>query len=407
MTPIAYAVIGIGGYGARHLSAALRLQEEGLLRLQAVADPFTDQNRDSLRDLANHNVKHYTDWREMLERESGLEAVSIPAPIPLHVPMALACFERKLNVVLEKPPAVLIQDVDRLIECAAKNGVVCQVGFQNMMEPAAHELKERLLGGEIGDPVSVTAFGAWRRLDSYYSRAGWAGKLRLDDTWVLDGPLNNPLCHYVHQALFFAGSRPGTFAVPRSVRAELYRAHPIEAEDIVCSRAELDVKTSLHCYLTTCAPVQNAPEIRIKGSSGTARWTPGHYEINGRSGKSGGDSSPQDAVDVIRNFIRALGSEEKLLSPLDSTRGVILHNNACYKSSGKIHRLPEKSIRRCRVDKEAEMPDTATEAPGLTEAMQEAAEKTSLFSELEIAWAKETSSIRCDFSHFDPGFLCT
>ncbi len=405
MKAIPYAIIGIGGYGARHLSAVLQLQEEGLLRLLAVADPFPGQNREAIEQLARRGVRHYIDWREMLGSERDLEAVSIPAPIPLHVPMATECFERKLHVVLEKPPAVLIQDMDRLIECADGNGVRCQVGFQNMMDPTAHKLKRYLLRGEIGKLQRITAFGAWKRIDSYYGRAEWAGKLRLGDVWVLDGPMNNPLCHYVHQALFFAGGDTTGTAAPARVRAELYRAHPIEGEDIACSRAVLDTGAILTCYLTTCAPRSDDPLVLIRGTGGTAEWRPGRCEITNDAGRRRERGAGPGAFDVIKNFVTALDTGAPLLSPLESTRSVILHNNACFQSSGRIHPLPEESIVRRPEPSKDGTADMATEAPGLVEWMEEGADKGALFSELDVPWARKTREVPCDFTGFDPGFL--
>ncbi len=406
MTPIPYAIIGIGGYGSQHLAALLRLQEEGLVILKAAAEPFPERHPDKIEDLKRRNVRHYMDWREMLDHESALEAVSIPAPIPLHVPMAVECFERQLNVVLEKPPAVLVQDVDRLIKCAVRNGVLCQVGFQNMTDPTAHKLKKLLLDGDIGDLQNITVFGAWKRLDSYYHRSGWAGKLKLNGDWVLDGPLNNPLCHYVHQALFFAGDQQGETARPERLRAELYRAHPIEGEDVACTTAVLHTGATLNCFLTTCAPANEPLEIRIKGSKGTATWGPGTYGIENDSGRYTESGENTGAFEVIKNFVSALKNRETLLSPLESTRNVILHNNACFKSSGRVYPIPPESVRRYPVSGRAGATDTATEVPGLVDNMQQAAAEGKLFSEIGIEWAKETEAIRCDFSRFNPGFLC-
>ena len=186
MRPFPYGIIGIGGYGAVHLAAIEALEKEGLARLRAVAEAFPERFRERLDGLRARGVHVYADYREMLREERELEVVSVPTPIPLHVPMALACFERGVHVMLEKPPAVLVQDVDRMLAAAERAGRLCQVGFQNVADGPARELKARVAHGELGAVRELVVTGLWRRLDGYYARASWAGRLRLGDAWVLD-----------------------------------------------------------------------------------------------------------------------------------------------------------------------------------------------------------------------------
>jgi predicted dehydrogenase len=401
MAALRYGIIGINGFANVHLQAAEQLADEGLVSIEAVAEPFQDRCPEKIEELRERGAGIYEDYRVMLDQEERFDIVSVPTPIPLHVPMMLACIEHGANVMLEKPPAVLVQQMDRMLAAVEEAGLLCQVGFQNISGEAARELKRHLAGGAIGPVKEMTVEGYWRRLDSYYARAKWAGKVRLGEDWVLDGPLNNPLCHYIHEALFLASPEENATVHPTSVRAELYHAHPIEGEDIVSARAELQNGAVLHTYLTLCAPQSDVPRITLIGEDGRAEWTRGRYSLNGKGVDCEEEGEPGSTERLMRNLVRSLTDGDELMSPLEATRNVILHNNGCYLSSGAIRPVPAELINRYTIERNGEE-DTATEVRGLMGHLREAAEKRRLLSEMGVEWATPTERVELDFDSFDP-----
>lgn len=400
MEPFGYGIIGIGGYGAVHLAAVEALEREGHVSLRAVAEAFPDSHQEKLDELRGRGVRIYGDYREMVCQEQGLQIVSVATPLHMHTPMALACFERGLHVMLEKPPAVLVQDVDRMLAAARKNGCACQVGFQNVADPAARELKAQVAAGALGLLSEMVVVGKGCRYDGYYERASWAGKLRVGEDWVLDGPLNNPLCHYIHQALLVACPRDNETLRPVAVQAELYRAHAIEGEDVVCARARLEGGVSLHTYLTLCARESHPVTVEITGERGKALWQPGRYEIRTDAGHTERSFEPQGEP-LFRNLVGALRGEQALWSPLSATRNVILHNNGCFASAGTIRPIPPASVQRHPTPDG----DVATFVDGLDELIDESAASRRMFSEMGVAWAAGTRQVTLDFERFDPSPL--
>ena len=403
MQTIQCAIVGVSGYGATHLECVQELEREGLVKLQAVAEAYPQRCLETLAELKSRGVRVYDSYQGLLRHERELELVSVPVPIHLHVPIALACFERGMHVLLEKPPAVLVQDVDRLLAAAERHGCLCQVGFQSAFDPAMLKLRTRLADGAIGRVREMVVLGASKRWDGYYKRANWAGKLRVGDDWVLDGPLNNPLIHFVHQALLIACPREHESLRPLTARAELYRAHPIEGEDIVCARAELEGGITLLTYLTLCAPESVAPTVRIIGEQGSAVWQQGRFELEGPSGREELHHEAPLCRLVFDNMVRALRGEEKLHSPLSATRNVILHNNGCFLSAGRIRPVPSPLVRRFFTD--AGDHDVATEVEDLPELIAQAVEARRLFSEIGVEWARPTPTVQLDFDWFDPSPL--
>jgi len=409
MDPLRCASVGAAGYAAFHLDSVALLEADSLLKLEAVVVRRPQRCQERVDELKARGVKIYPDFDEMLRSERSLDFVALPTPVHRHRAMAVACFERGLPVLLEKPPAILIQDVDCMLEAAREYDCPCQVGFQSAFDPAMLGLRPRLLAGAIGKIEAMVVFGSWRRLDGYYARAQWAGKLRVGSDWVLDGPLNNPLIHYVHEALLMACPRDRDSLRPLTARAELYRAHPIEGEDIVCARAELEGGITLHTYLTLCGPAGPPPEpdsppprIEIIGESGRATWQPCRFELEWPDGREEFSQDVATRPLVFYNMVRALRGEEPLGSPLSATRNVMLHNNGCFMSTGKIWPVPAERVRR---HKAPDKDDIATEVEGLGELMAEAASSRRLLSEMGVEWAHSTPTIDLDFDRFDPSGL--
>lgn len=65
----------------------------------------------------------YADFRELFEKESGLDAVKIMTPDHLHAAIAIASMKKGLHVVTHKPIANRISEARLTIETARKTGV--------------------------------------------------------------------------------------------------------------------------------------------------------------------------------------------------------------------------------------------------------------------------------------------
>ncbi|MEM2970618.1 MAG: Gfo/Idh/MocA family oxidoreductase, partial [Candidatus Bathyarchaeia archaeon] len=148
--------------------------------------------------------------------------------------MTIETLENGYNLIVEKPPAATIQDLDEMLEAERKSGKFCAVGFQFLYMKTVRKLKEYICDGKLGEIEKVLVKGKWKRQDSYYERTPWAGKFIYNGQYVLDGTINNPLAHFLMNSLYFASRKRGEADNPKLVRAELYRGHQIEGEDTSC-----------------------------------------------------------------------------------------------------------------------------------------------------------------------------
>ena len=112
--------------------------------------------------------------------------------------------EAGYDVLLEKPPAPVIQQLDAMIEAERRTGHFCCVGFQNQSKGTTRALKRLICEGKLGRVLSVQVLAEWVRLDSYYERNAWAGKIMHEGKYCLDGPTCNALAHYLFNALYWS-----------------------------------------------------------------------------------------------------------------------------------------------------------------------------------------------------------
>ena len=111
-----YALIGCGRIAVNHMKAAIN----NSLEIVAVCDVLPEKMEAVLEkyDLQNDtSIKRYTDYKEMIAEEKP-ELVSIATESGIHAEIALYCIENDVNVIIEKPMAMSIEDADKIIALA-------------------------------------------------------------------------------------------------------------------------------------------------------------------------------------------------------------------------------------------------------------------------------------------------
>ena len=349
--PVATAVIGLGGFAGSHHAALRRLEERGVARLAATCDPRPDAFADKMAEwqFEPRGVRLFDDWQVMLDTcAHSLDLVTIPTPIPLHAAMHRACVERGLPVYLEKPPTLWWEELEQMIAVDEQAARQTNVGFNWIVDPQRQALKEQLLTGAFGRLRRVSVYGYWPRPASYYQRNNWAARLLLDGRPVLDSPTGNALAHLLHNTLFWAGSKPWSWATPESVRAELYRANAIEGFDTVFATARLTGDVELRLAMTHACPTTSQAEIiecdhaRITYHAGA--WVDG--QATQRAEIAWADGRHETLVDRthadymtanLAAYIDYLhGTAARPMTTLADSRPLVWFNNLLYLASGTI-----------------------------------------------------------------------
>jgi len=123
--------------------------------------------------VKDFHVRGYAGWQELLEKEQlNLAAIFLPhADCP---EAAVACAERGVHVVVEKPMAVSAEGVRSMIAAARKAGVILTTPFAWRYHPVAQEMRRLVVGGVTGRIVGCEGRCAAGRLSRYIDgHAGW------------------------------------------------------------------------------------------------------------------------------------------------------------------------------------------------------------------------------------------
>jgi predicted dehydrogenase len=164
---IRIAIIGTGHRSWAHIQVLKALPE---FEVVALADP-TPANLDHAATLVGTKVATYSDYRKMLAERKDLDGVIVITPNFLHAEVTVAALSHGINVLSEKPMATSVDDANRMIAAAEKNGKILQIGQQNRFNPIYVKMNELVRGGEIGDIKFVTGSifrGDWYKLSWKY-----------------------------------------------------------------------------------------------------------------------------------------------------------------------------------------------------------------------------------------------
>ncbi|WP_010525992.1 DUF6807 family protein [Nesterenkonia sp. F] len=324
-TPTSVLLVGLDGFGRRHLANLERLAALGRAELIAGAS-LTDPGPEVRGDIPVHAT--LTEAREAGHRP---DVVIISTPINTHFDLAREAMDMGADVLLEKPPTATLAQHRELLAHAEAAGRRVQVGFQSIGSHALEAIEQLLAApespGGIGELRAVSATGLWLRRQAYYDRAPWAGRRVLDGVEVVDGVVTNPLAHAVRTALHVAGARRASDV--DDVAVELHHAHRIEADDTSIVRLRTAAGLPVTAALTLCAPEEQEqyPWVTVHGTEGQAvlYYTRDELVItpNREAPQNADDAGePRTVVhgrtDLLENLLDVRdGTAGALLSPLE------------------------------------------------------------------------------------------
>ncbi len=129
------AVIGVGSLGQHHARNYAELAREGIGTFVGVCDSDPEQ---AGAIAAKNGCGQFTDWRDLLDKT---DAVSIVTPTESHCEIACAFLEKGVNVLVEKPIAMTLDEADKMIAAAEASGAKLMVGHLERFNPAMVALR--------------------------------------------------------------------------------------------------------------------------------------------------------------------------------------------------------------------------------------------------------------------------
>ncbi|RRH69059.1 NAD-dependent epimerase/dehydratase family protein [Falsigemmobacter faecalis] len=136
-------ILGAGYIATWHADA---IRATPGLELAAVCDQSSSAAQGF---AAAYGIKPFSDLEEMIA--AGVcDAVHILTPPPLHHPLARRCLEAGLHVLVEKPAALSVAELDEMAEAAEKSGLTLGVCHNFLALPSFRRLKEARDNGLLG-----------------------------------------------------------------------------------------------------------------------------------------------------------------------------------------------------------------------------------------------------------------
>ena len=163
---LAVAGIGVGGMGAANLK---ELEAEAIV---ALCDVDPDYAAPAVKRYPG--TRFYTDFRVLLEKEKGLDAVVIATPDHTHAVITMAALWAGKHVYTQKPLTHDVWEARELTLAARASKLTTQMGIQGHSGEGIRLVVEWIRAGLIGE---VREVDAWCDLSYYpWGHAYWSSK---------------------------------------------------------------------------------------------------------------------------------------------------------------------------------------------------------------------------------------
>lgn len=227
-----YALIGCGRIAANHIKAVI----SNNLNLCAVCDVQQDNMKTLLAKYYEEqkDIVQYTNYKELI-REQHPQLVAIATESGAHAEIALYCIKHGVNVIIEKPIAMSIDDADKIIKTGIEYNVKVCVCHQNRFNSAVQELHKALEKGRFGKLSHASVNIRWNRNEDYYKQALWRG------TWAHDGgALMNQCIHGIDLLRWMLGNEiTEVYGATRRQQHEYIQAEDIGVAVLKCANGAL------------------------------------------------------------------------------------------------------------------------------------------------------------------------
>ena len=240
------AIIGCGLIGEKRAKTLSSCQ------LLACADVI----REKAEKLASKypSCAVYTDWREMLKR-SDIDIVIISTIHATLAEMTLHAITSGKHVLVEKPAARHVDELDQVIAAAEKSNVHVRVGFNHRYHRAFRKAREIIQAGDLGDLMFIRArYG-------HGGRPGYEKEWRAQPAISGGGELIDQGIHLIDLARWFLGD----FSEIHGFTHTYYWNMPVEDNGFLILKTPKKQVAHLHA---SCTEWKNLFSFEIYGKRG-------------------------------------------------------------------------------------------------------------------------------------------
>ncbi len=151
-------IIGTGWIAEAHIKEYKRMED---VEVVALADLIPGKAEAFKERYDVKGARCYLSDMEMLENEK-LDAVSVCTYNAQHAPCTIHALEHGVNVLLEKPFTVTLDEAIEVMKAEKKSGKILTIGFQPRMSANMQMIKKIVDSGELGQVYYLQAGGGRR-----------------------------------------------------------------------------------------------------------------------------------------------------------------------------------------------------------------------------------------------------
>ena len=148
-------IIGTGGIAHSHMDAYKIFPN---VEVVALADLVPGRAQAFADEYGLTEARIYSNDRDLLDNEE-LDGVSICTYNRQHAGPTIYALEKGVNVLLEKPMCVTMDEAIEMMKAEKKSGKILTIGFQPRFSPNMQMIKKIVESGELG--LRVTQTGAF------------------------------------------------------------------------------------------------------------------------------------------------------------------------------------------------------------------------------------------------------
>lgn len=154
------AIIGTGWIAEPHIASYKKMED---VEIVALADLVPGKAAEFAKKFEIENCRIYNSDKELLDNEKELDGVSICTYNCQHAPCAIHALNAGVNVMLEKPFTVTLDEAIEVMKAEKASGKILTIGFQPRMSENMKMIKKIVESGELGKVYYLQAGGGRRR----------------------------------------------------------------------------------------------------------------------------------------------------------------------------------------------------------------------------------------------------
>ncbi len=254
-TPVRLAFIGAGDISLLHAEAINHhIPSAELAGLWSIDDAL-NQEKSKLFGCGVYESA------EALVNDPSVDAVFILTNLESHAEYATLAMNAGKHVLIEKPVAPTVAELEQLKTCAEKNGVILCPGHNYIHEPALARTRELIDGGRLGDLAAIYIHYHINHPEEVAKR--------------YPGVIRHILTHHSYLLLYLAGADNPPEAV--SAMKSVIHYDEFEGEDLAMVNIRLKSGALAHFCADFAADDHSADPwtflIKVIGTDGATRFS--------------------------------------------------------------------------------------------------------------------------------------